>query len=491
MRNGGLAAWMLFLLAVGARAVTADDVELARDVLPLFKARCVKCHGPAKQEGKLDLSTPAALARGGENGAAVTPGQSMASRLWQRIDADEMPPEDPLSAEEKATVHKWIAGGAMGLTSSGATIAAPADHWAFRPLANVQLPEGIDPTKLRTPVDSFLLADLRSKGLTPGGEADRPTLIRRVSFDLTGLPPTVAEIATFLNDPGADAYEKMVERYLASAYYGQRWGKYWLDAAGYADSNGYFNADSDRPLAYRYRDWVVRALNDDQPFDRFIVEQLAGDELAGFTPGQTATPEQIALLEASHFVRNGQDGSGESDGNPDEVRTDRYCALEGAMQIVSSSLLGLTMQCAKCHDHKFEPITQRDYYQLQAVFYPMFNVDSWVNPRDRFVYANLSGEAERWEAHSMRIDAEIATRKAEFATWAKTHRPPSEVLFHDEFADSSAPLAENWSHTAPGDDVPAGDPPAELEGVAAPAARRQRGALQIVESGGAGDRWLS
>src|SRR5205807_379183 len=163
------------------------------------------------------------------------------------------------------------------------------------------------------------------------------------------------------NDDAADAYPRMVDRYLASSHYGERWGKYWLDAAGYADSNGYFNADSDRPLAWRYRDWVVRALNRDEPFDAFIRAQLAGDELAGFVSGNDATPEIIELLEATHYLRNGQDGTGESDGNPDEVRVDRYTVIESAIQNVTNSLLALTIQCAKCHDHKFEPIAQRDF----------------------------------------------------------------------------------------------------------------------------------
>ncbi len=292
-------------------------------------------------------------------------------------------------------------------------------------------------------------------------------------------------------DTAADAYERMVERYLASPHYGERWGKYWLDAAGYADSNGYFNADTDRPLAYRYRDYVVRAFNQDKPFDRFVLEQFAGDELSGFVPGQDATPEIISLLEATHFLRNGQDGSGESDGNADEVRIDRYAALEATSQIVASSLLGLTMQCAKCHDHKFEPISQRDYYQLQAIFYPAFDIQNWKKPNERFVYANLPGEVERWETRNKKISDEIAALRADFRAWAKSNRPPSTVLFHDEFDESGPPLADNWSNTAPGDDTPAGAPPVALDSAEAPGAQRRGGTLAILESGASGDRWLS
>ena len=311
-----------------------------------------------------------------------------------------------------------------------------------------------DPSRARTAVDRFVLSVLEGQGLTLNGEADRATLVRRVSFDLTGLPPTPDEIATFVADTTPDAYQRMVEAYLASPHYGERWGKYWLDAGGYADSNGYFNADTDRPLAYRYRDYVVRSFNEDKPFDRFVQEQLAGDELAGFVPGQDATPEIITLLEATHFLRNGQDGTGESDGNPDEVRVDRYSALESTVQIVASSLLGLTVQCAKCHDHKFEPISQRDYYQLQSVFYPAFNVQDWLKPNERVVHANLPGEVARWEAHGQKIDAEIARLKADFAAWYRANRPPGAVLFRDDFDANGPPLADNWSNTAPGDDAP-------------------------------------
>ena len=203
-------------------------------------------------------------------------------------------------------------------------------------------------------------APLEAAGLSFNDEADRHTLIRRVSFDLTGLPPTPAEVRAFVADSASDAYERMVERFLASPHYGQRWGKFWLDAAGYADSNGYFNADTDRPLAYRYRDYVVRASNQDKPFDRFVVEQIAGDELSGFVAGQAATPEMISLLEATHYLRNGQDGSGESDGNLEEVMNRPLLRRSNPRSRSSApSLLGLTLQCAKCHDHKFEPVSQR------------------------------------------------------------------------------------------------------------------------------------
>ena len=187
-----------------------------------------------------------------------------------------------------------------GLPTISPTDPPGADHWAFDRLAEPVVPK-VQVAAARTPIDCFIVERLERRGLGLSPEADRATLIRRVSFDLTGLPPTPAEVRQFLDDRSDDAYMRMVERYLASPHYGERWGKYWLDAAGYADSNGYFNADTDRPLAYRYRDYVVRAVNSDLPFDRFVLEQLAGDELAGFVPGHAASPEVISLLEATHF----------------------------------------------------------------------------------------------------------------------------------------------------------------------------------------------
>src|SRR5439155_2244261 len=265
------------------------------------------------------------------------------------------------------------------------TTGHPKQHWAFLPPRQPAVPSVQREEPVRTAVDRFLQAALEQKGLSLGPEADRPTLLRRVSFDLTGLPPTPADTAALLADTSTDAYERMVERYLATPHYGERWGKFWLDAAGYADSNGYFNADSDRPLGYRYRDYVIRAFNQDKPYDRFVQEQLAGDEMAGFAPGGDVTGETVELLEATHFLRNAPDGTGESDGNPDEVRIDRFTVLEGNLQIAMNFLLGVTVQCARCHDHKFEPLTQEEYYSLQSIFYPAYCPERWVKPNDRTV----------------------------------------------------------------------------------------------------------
>ena len=367
------------------------------------------------------------------------------------------------------------------------------NHWAFQPLQRPPIPH-FPPGENRAPqpIDAFLQATRAARGLAPAPRASLDAVLRRLAFTLTGLPPTLDEIDACARDTAPDAAKlaAAADRYLASARFGERWGKHWLDAAGYADSNGYFAADSDRPLAHRYRDWVIRAVNRDLPFDQFVRAQLAGDELAAWTPGSPATPENIGLLEATHFLRNGQDGTTESDGNPEEVRTDRYYALESTMQIIGSSLLGLTLQCAKCHDHKFEPVTQRDYYRFQAVLYPAFNIENWVTPKNRVVEAPLPDETERWQKLENELDLEAKKLRQNFTAWQRENRPPGEVLFADDFSGTNA-LAARWSATAPGDNTPGGTPPVKLDSTAAPAAWQTNGALQIIESGDAGDRWLA
>jgi hypothetical protein len=497
------ACWPLATyLALAASTARAAPPDLRQNVLPLLRSRCVKCHGPNRREAKLDLGGPLGLARGGESGAAIDRAAPLESLLWQRIDADEMPPDEPLSAAERAILRNWLAGGATDLPESppesAAAGAGGSDHWAFQPLTLPQ-PAGVrDFGATRGEIDRFLLAQLEARGLGFSPQADRHALLRRLSFDLKGMPPTIDEIAAFVSDNSPDAYERLVERYLASPHYGERWGKLWLDAAGYADSNGYFNADSDRPLAYRYRDYVVASLNRDKPFDQFLREQLAGDELAGFQPDADLRPEQVEPLIATHFLRNGQDGTGESDGNPDEVRADRYSVLEGAEQILGSALFGLTLQCARCHDHKFEPITQREYYQLQAVLAPAFNLDRWLKPNERVVYTASAPEIAAWKERLRQIDDSIAERRREFADWYRQRRPRGTTIFEDHFDDASA-LAGHWSNTAPRDDRPAGDSPVALGNSTAsptaspmaPAAQVTDGRLRIIESGAPGNRWLS
>jgi hypothetical protein len=416
------------------RAITAgrEVPDYSHDISPLLKNRCVRCHGPAVMNAKLNLAVPAGVARGGESGKAIVPAKFEESLLWQRVAADEMPEDGPLPADEKEVLRRWIVAGAPGLPMNVPDEPNGDEHWAFQVLRPKSPPEVRADANVLTPIDAFIEKQLAAAGLTISPEADRNTLIRRVSFDLTGLPPTLTEIVTFLSDQSDAAYENMVERYLASPRYGERWGKYWLDAAGYADSNGYFNADTDRPLAFRYRDYVVRSINADKPWDQFVREQLAGDELAGYKPGVEVTPATIELLEASHYLRNSPDGTDSSDGNPDELRTDKYAVLEGAMQIIGASLLGLTVQCGKCHDHKFEPFTQKDYYALQSIIYPAFNVEKWVKPKEREIVAAGAAEIAAWEAKAKPIDEQIAKRRQQFSDAEKEQPAEKQKQLREE-----------------------------------------------------------
>jgi mono/diheme cytochrome c family protein len=392
-----------------AVAAAREVPALGAELLELLRSRCGDCHGSERPKGRLELVSLEGMARGGKSGPAVERGKLEQSLLWQRVSAGEMPPEKPLKDAELAVIRRWIEGSAPGLPEAGGTPAAA--HWAFLPVRRPEPPAVRDPSRVLNEVDLFIQAALEARGLGLGPESDRATLARRLSFGLTGLPPAPGEIDELIDDPAPEAYERLLERLLASPHHGERWGKHWLDAAGYADSNGYFHADTDRPLAWRYRDWVVRAVNDDKPFDRFISEQLAGDEIAGYRPGGDVTPEMAELLTATHFLRNAQDGTGESDGNELERLIDKLSVLEGTVEIIGSSLLGLTLQCARCHDHKFEPLTQVEYYRLQAIFSPAFDPKRWLKPNERFVTLGSTAERKDHERRSAIVDQQIDALK--------------------------------------------------------------------------------
>jgi hypothetical protein len=509
---------LLTTLAVGmATRLRADEpVRRASDtfraeVMPILKRHCIKCHGVSKQEGELQLHSAIRIWKGGESGAAVVPKDPDASLLWTRVRSNEMPPAEPLTEREKGILRDWISEGARGLPADDAEAESMKrdEHWAFTQLAPQEPPPITNAELCQTPLDNFVQSELEKAGIAPAESTDRRTLIRRVAFTLTGLPPAPAEIDAFVLDEHPRAVSMMIDRYLASPQYGVRWGRHWLDAAGYADSNGYFNADSDRPLAWQYRDYVVRSINADKPFDQFVREQIAGDELSGFNPEahrRAATAEMIDMLIATHYLRNGQDGSGESDGNPDEVRIDRYTALESAQQIVASSLLGLTFQCAKCHDHKFEPLTQTDFYQFQSVFFPAYNPNKWMKPNERVTYASLPGVYDAWDKQLKDAKSQLATLQQELKDWSAKNRPPELVRFTDTFEHADQ-LTARWSHTIPGDNGPAGvsritllsnedasgqqASGQQLSPESLPAAVIADGKLKIIEGGLAGDKWLS
>jgi mono/diheme cytochrome c family protein len=347
---------MRFALALSALAFAVPafgaDVDFARDVRPIFAKHCVRCHGAKKHEGGLRLDVRRLALVGGDTGPAVVPGTARGELLRRILSSDDklrMPPDgDPLTAEQVATLKAWAEQGAKWPDEFAGKEPAD-DHWAFKPVKRPDVPRGAP-----HPVDAFVLAKLSDKALTLSAEADRRALFRRLHLDLIGLPPTPDEVAAFLWDTSANAYEKQVARLLASPHFGERWGRHWLDLARFAESDGYEN-DNLRPEAYRYRDWVVRAFNDDVPFDRFTVEQLAGDLLPN------ATNEQKT---ATGFHRNTLWNSAAS-GDKEEFRT---YAVKDRVETTGLAWMGLTLGCAKCHSHKYDPVAHREFYRLYAFF---------------------------------------------------------------------------------------------------------------------------
>jgi mono/diheme cytochrome c family protein len=334
-------------------------VDYARDLQPIFTRACVSCHGPEKQRNGLRLDTALGLREGGDSGPAIVPGASSQSRIYHAISGTNavklMPPNWPrLAAAEIEQIKAWIDRGAKFPAEEMKAARGKVTHWAFQPITPPPVPLLRNPHHaVHNPIDSFILARLEKAGLEPAPEADRLTLLRRLALDLTGLPPTPDEVDAFVKDPRPDAYQRQVDRLLGSPHYGERWGRYWLDLARYADSNGY-SIDSPRTI-WPFRDWVISALNQDMPFDRFTIEQLAGDLLPDAT-----TDQQIA----TGFHRNTQINE---EGGVDKEQF-RVEAVFDRVNTTGSVWLGLTLGCAQCHSHKYDPLSQREYYQLLAFF---------------------------------------------------------------------------------------------------------------------------
>ncbi len=356
---------LLTLILFGTVRLQADEQvpDFAKAIRPLLTEKCVSCHGPQKQEGGLRLDIRSAALRGGDSGSAIVPGSAAKSDLFQRVaseNAEKRMPlgKMPLAREEIDRLRAWIDQGARWPDALAGT-EGPLDHWAFVAVRRPALPQISNSRWARNAIDHFILTRLERAGIAPSAEADRATLVRRLSLDLTGLPPTVADTQSALGDPCADWYERLVDRLLASPHYGERWARHWLDLARFAESDGYEN-DRLRPDAWRFRDWVVDALNRDMPYDRFTLEQLAGDLLP-----DDADPEATARQwVATGFHRNTLYNSAAS-GDKEEFRT---YAIKDRTDTTGLVWLGLTLGCAKCHSHKYDPISQREYYRLYAFF---------------------------------------------------------------------------------------------------------------------------
>ena len=370
-----------------------DSVMNQHDILPIMFRHCVACHGLHKQEGGLDLRSRATMLQGGESGPALVPGNPGKSLLFQRIHSGEMPPKkrfyevgvQPVATADLARLKRWILQGAPqediqpdAADTKPDPLVSDEDRqfWAFQPPRPISAPTIQRPDQVENPIDAFILEQLEKHGLSLSPVAERLILIRRAYFDLTGMPPDPEEARSFLVDPDPKAYDKLVNRLLSSPRYGERWGRHWLDVAGYSDhEGGKVNVNGPaRSHAWRYRDYVIRSFNQDKPYDRFLLEQLAGDELEDYENAPVLTEGMIDNLIATGFMRLGPD----STGFELSFVEDRFDVIADQIEIFGSAVLGLTIQCARCHSHKFDPIPQRDYYRLLAVFKGALDEYDWL-----------------------------------------------------------------------------------------------------------------
>ncbi|EMI18236.1 protein containing DUF1549 [Rhodopirellula maiorica SM1] len=323
-------------------------VDFTKQVQPILAKRCFACHGPDKAEGGISFAEQESAFAEAESGEfAIVPGDIDASMLVARITTDDeferMPPEgDPVTAAEAELLTRWIDEGA-----------AWGKHFAFEPMGNPEPPQVADPLWNENPIDAFLYKSLDDAGLKPNASADRRTLVRRAYYDLTGLPPSPAAVDAFINDDAPDAFANLVDQLLQSPHYGERWGRHWLDLVRYAETNS-FERDNPKQNAWKYRDYVIKSFNDDKPYDQFVREQLAGDEL------DTVTTE---TLTATGYYRLGI-----WDDEPADPVQARFDEMDDLITTTGQAFLGLTINCARCHDHKIDPIPQSDYYSMLSFF---------------------------------------------------------------------------------------------------------------------------
>jgi hypothetical protein len=397
-------------------AAAPGTMDFRRDIQPIFTRACLSCHCGGKQKGGLRLDDRQAAMKGSNSGPIIRPGDAASSRLLVLVaglDPDlKMPPRGAaLTSAEIARLRAWIEQGARwpqeaGMTSSGQS---QSGHWAFQPMRRPPLPVVAQTAQVRNPIDVFLQARLEAEKIAPSPEADPVTLLRRLNLDLLGLPPTPQEVDDFLADARPGAYERLVDRLLASPHYGERWGRHWLDLARYADSDG-FEKDTGRPHAWRYRHWVIDALNRDMPFDRFTIEQLAGDLLPGATSDQQA---------ATGFHRNTLTNK---EGGVDQEQF-RVEQVVDRVNTTAKVLLGTTLGCAQCHDHKFDPFTQREYYQ----FFAFFNSDVEAD-----LPAPLPGESERYQPKQTAFARRHAELQAARDAYVKEQLPARQQQWETE-----------------------------------------------------------
>ena len=416
-------AWVANCIRDQTLSTPEDTAVNQHDVLPILLLRCVTCHGPQRQDGGLDLRSKQAMLRGGKSGPAMTPGDPAKSLMIQRIESEACPPGNQLlkffvrrpSQSEQQTLRHWIVAGAPEVQIAADIATNQMDplvtdkdreHWAFQPL---DLSVANDDS---TEIDDFVSRRLSKAGLAFAPEADRDTLIRRAYLDLIGMPPRLADWRRWRESEDPDWYRSMVDDLLASPHYGERWGRYWLDVAGYADSEGGISADPIRPVAWKYRDYVIRAFNDDKPYDQFLIEQLAGDELIDYEKSEI-TNQIVDNLVATGFLRMGIDETGSRTMN---FVPERLKVISDAISIVSSGLMGLTMECARCHSHKYDPIPQRDYYRFKAIFQGALDEHDWHSFKTRKLKVATAKHRERLARVNPPIQKELKKLQADQKT---------------------------------------------------------------------------
>jgi hypothetical protein len=443
---GGRRIWLPLIAAAalrsglaGAVAAPADEapaaVDFARDVAPVLVRRCLECHSGESPEAGLAFTDEASLRRGGDSGVALQPGDFAASLLWQRVAADEMPPKHPLPAAEKRTLAAWIAagapwfGGPLDLFSATTESRAGRDFWSLaavreRPAAAVP-PDVAGPEWRRNHIDAFVLAGLTEAGLRPAAAADPRTLVRRLCFDLVGLPPSPEQIEAFAADPSDAAYERLVDALLASPAYGERWGRHWLDVVRFGESDG-FERNFARDNAWPYRDWVIEALNADLPYDRFVRMQLVGDLDPGGPEGAAATGFWVA---GAHNTVVG--------GSERMKQLARGDEIEEVLGVLGQTFLGLTLQCARCHDHKFDPVSQADYYRLASAISGLGYGERTVPvPDAQRQLATLDAELATLQAALGAIDARARSRLAAARAGPMAPEPLARWEFEGDLKDS-------------------------------------------------------
>ena len=395
-----------------------------KEIQPIFNARCTACHGGEAPQSGLDLTSLASALKGGKHGPVILEGFSDKSVLIRQLQSGVMPPTGagkPIKKAELELIRGWIDKGNFAdyvevenpldraFTETEAPEVTPEDrqYWAFRKPVAAAPPIVKSATRAQTPIDSFIISKLESRGLELSPPASKQTLLRRVYFDLWGLPPTPDEAQAFLEDARPEAYEQLIDRLMDSPKYGERWGRHWLDGVGYTDTTGKDHQVDNIELAegmWRYRDYVIRSFQQDKPWDRFLTEQLSGDELVDWRNAETYTPEIIEPLVATGYLRTILDVTNE---DISDRPLDRYDALFALLDKVSSSTLGLTLTCARCHSHKFDPIPQRDYYRFLSLFTAAYNPSAWIQPKKRLHYTVSKSEREEIESHNQEIDAAV------------------------------------------------------------------------------------